>query len=59
MVRVQHRHKRWPFLNDPDTCMAMTMNSSLVASGQEVDYEETVADLEGMASRVVAWCGLE
>lgn len=34
MVCVQHRHKRWPFLNDPDTCMAMTMNSSLVAFGQ-------------------------
>lgn len=25
----------------------------------EVDYEETVADLEGMARRLVAWCGLE
>ena len=34
MVCVQHRHQRWPFLNDPDTCMAMTMNSSLVAFGQ-------------------------
>jgi tetratricopeptide (TPR) repeat protein len=25
----------------------------------EVDYEETVADLEGVAQRLVAWCGLD
>jgi tetratricopeptide (TPR) repeat protein len=25
----------------------------------EVDYEETVADLEGVARRLTAWCGLE
>jgi hypothetical protein len=25
----------------------------------EADYEETVADLEGVARRLVAWCGLE
>ena len=25
----------------------------------EADYEETVADLEGAARRLVAWCGLE
>jgi len=25
----------------------------------EVDYEETVADLENVARRLVAWCGLE
>jgi tetratricopeptide (TPR) repeat protein len=25
----------------------------------EVEYEETVADLEGVARRLVAWCGLE
>jgi tetratricopeptide (TPR) repeat protein len=25
----------------------------------EVDYEETVADLEGTARRLLAWCGLE
>jgi tetratricopeptide (TPR) repeat protein len=25
----------------------------------DVDYEETVSDLEGMARRLVAWCGLE
>jgi hypothetical protein len=25
----------------------------------EVDYEETVADLEGVARRLVAFCGLE
>jgi hypothetical protein len=24
----------------------------------EVDYQETVADLEGVARRLVAWCGL-
>jgi len=24
-----------------------------------VDYEETVADLEGVARRLIAWCGLE
>jgi hypothetical protein len=25
----------------------------------EVDYEETVADLEGTARRLVSWCGLD
>ena len=25
----------------------------------EVDYEETVADLEGVARKLVAWCGLD
>lgn len=25
----------------------------------EVAYEDTVADLEGVARRLVAWCGLE
>jgi hypothetical protein len=25
----------------------------------EVDYEETVADLEGVSRRLVSWCGLE
>ena len=25
----------------------------------EVDYEETVADLEGVARRLIAWCGLD
>jgi Sulfotransferase family len=25
----------------------------------EVDYEETVADLEGVARRLVTWCGLD
>ena len=25
----------------------------------EVDYEETVADLEGVARRLVSWCGLD
>jgi hypothetical protein len=25
----------------------------------EVEYEETVADLEGVARRLVDWCGLE
>jgi hypothetical protein len=25
----------------------------------EVDYEETVVDLEGVARKLVAWCGLE
>jgi tetratricopeptide (TPR) repeat protein len=25
----------------------------------EIDYEETVSDLEGVARRLVAWCGLE
>jgi hypothetical protein len=25
----------------------------------EVDYEETVADLAGVARRLVSWCGLE
>jgi hypothetical protein len=24
----------------------------------EVDYEQTVADLEGVARKLVAWCGL-
>jgi tetratricopeptide (TPR) repeat protein len=31
----------------------------LPAPIMEVDYEETVADLEGVARRLVAWCGLE
>jgi tetratricopeptide (TPR) repeat protein len=30
----------------------------LPATLLEVDYEETVADLEGVARRLVAWCGL-
>jgi hypothetical protein len=30
----------------------------LPAAPLEVDYEETVADLEGVARRLVAWCGL-
>jgi tetratricopeptide (TPR) repeat protein len=30
----------------------------LPASLLEVEYEETVADLEGMARKLVAWCGL-
>jgi hypothetical protein len=34
MMCVQCRHKRRPFLNDPDARMAMTMDSSLVAFGQ-------------------------
>jgi tetratricopeptide (TPR) repeat protein len=25
----------------------------------EIDYEDTVADLEGVARRLIAWCGLE
>jgi hypothetical protein len=25
----------------------------------DVDYEETVADLEGVARRLLAWCGLQ
>jgi hypothetical protein len=25
----------------------------------EVDYEETVADLEGVARKLISWCGLE
>jgi tetratricopeptide (TPR) repeat protein len=31
----------------------------LPVSVLEVDYEETVADLEGVARRLVDWCGLE
>jgi tetratricopeptide (TPR) repeat protein len=31
---------------------------ALPAPVLEVDYEETVADLEGVARRLVAWCGL-
>jgi hypothetical protein len=34
MVCVQYRHKRRPFLNDSDACMAMAMDSPLVAFGQ-------------------------
>jgi tetratricopeptide (TPR) repeat protein len=33
--------------------------SSLPVPLLEVDYEETVSDLEGTARRLVAWCGLE
>jgi tetratricopeptide (TPR) repeat protein len=31
----------------------------LPVSVLDIDYEETVADLEGVARRLVAWCGLE
>jgi hypothetical protein len=40
MVCVQYQHKRWSFLNDSDTCMAMTMNSSLMAFGQSEEALE-------------------
>jgi tetratricopeptide (TPR) repeat protein len=33
--------------------------SVLPVSLLEVDYEETVTDLEGVARRLVAWCGLD
>jgi tetratricopeptide (TPR) repeat protein len=32
---------------------------TLPASLLEIDYEETVANLEGVARQLVAWCGLE
>ena len=33
--------------------------SALPATIHEVDYEETVADLEGVARRLLSLCGLE
>jgi len=34
-------------------------NKCLPVEVLEVDYEETVADLEGVARRLVEWVGLE
>jgi len=60
------RHIRWA--NDPDHIAARfdeylrTMEHwrrVLPVSVLEIDYEETVADLEGVARRLVAWCGLD
>jgi tetratricopeptide (TPR) repeat protein len=60
------RHLRWA--NDPDHIAARFAQyrrlmghwrAVLPAPLLEVDYEETVADLEGTARRLVSWCGLE
>jgi tetratricopeptide (TPR) repeat protein len=60
------RHIRWA--NDPeDIAGRFAEYERLMAHWRlvlpvpvlEVDYEETVADLEGVARRLVAWCGLE
>ncbi len=42
MVRIQSVHHGWPFLNDSDPCMAMAMNSPLVALG----YAEEPLEIE-------------
>jgi tetratricopeptide (TPR) repeat protein len=60
------RHIRWA--SDPDHLAARLRDyrrlmrhwaQVLPVPLLEVDYEETVADLEGLARRLVAWCGLE
>jgi tetratricopeptide (TPR) repeat protein len=60
------RHLRWAA--DPDHIAARFRDyqrlmdhwrAVLPVEVLEVDYEETVADLEGVARRLVAWCGLE
>jgi tetratricopeptide (TPR) repeat protein len=60
------RHIRWA--NDPDHIAArLAEHQRIMAHWKralpvpvlEVDYEETVADLEGVARRLVDWCGLE
>jgi tetratricopeptide (TPR) repeat protein len=60
------RHIRWA--NDPEHLAARFHEyERLVAHWRqvlplpvlEVDYEETVRNLEGMARRLVAWCGLD
>ncbi len=59
------RHIRWA--NDPDHIATRFEEYRRVMDHWrrvlpvrvlEVDYEETVADLEGVARRLVAWCGL-
>jgi hypothetical protein len=60
------RHIRWA--NDPGHIAARIAEYRRVLDHWrqvlpvpvlEVDYEETVADLEGVARRLVRWCGLE
>jgi tetratricopeptide (TPR) repeat protein len=60
------RHIRWA--NDPDHIAARFdeyrrimehWRHVLPASVFEIEYEETVADLEGVARRLVAWSGLD
>jgi Flp pilus assembly protein TadD len=60
------RHIRWAA--DPDDIAARFRDyqrlmdhwrAVLPGTLFEVDYEETVNDLEGVARRLVAWCGLE
>jgi tetratricopeptide (TPR) repeat protein len=60
------RHIRWA--NDPEHIAARFRQYQRVmdhwrrvlpAPVLEVSYEETVADLEGVARRLVSWCGLE
>ncbi|HZY86001.1 MAG TPA: tetratricopeptide repeat protein, partial [Gemmataceae bacterium] len=60
------RHIRWAA--DPDHLAARFAEyrrlvghwrAALPVRLLEVDYEETVADPEGVARRLVAWCGLE
>ncbi len=60
------RHIRWA--NDPDHIVSRFeqyrrimehWRRVLPVPVLEVDYEETVADLEGVARRLVAWCGLD
>jgi tetratricopeptide (TPR) repeat protein len=60
------RHIRWA--SDPDYIAARFREyqrlmdhwrSVLPVPVLEVGYEETVADLEGVARRLVAWCGLD
>jgi hypothetical protein len=60
------RHIRWA--NDPEHIASRFAEYRrlmehwrrvLPVAVLDVDYEETVADLEGVARRLVAWCGLD
>jgi tetratricopeptide (TPR) repeat protein len=60
------RHIRWA--NDPDHIAARFSEYGRIMEHWrrvlplpvlEIDYEETVADLDGVARRLVAWCGLD
>jgi hypothetical protein len=65
-LMTQFRQISWT--NDPDHIAARFheyqrlmahWRAVLPVAMLEVDYEETVADLEGVARRLVDWCGLE
>jgi tetratricopeptide (TPR) repeat protein len=63
---INFRHIRWS--NDPDHIASRFAQyrrlmehwrATLPVSLLDIAYEDTVADLEGVARRLLAWCGLE